>query len=126
MIRILVVLAVACVLLPSASAAAAEGGDTIDLPPPRVKMQAWQVSPEIPPGWTEIDRKTANLSGKLSDNFVLMSDGVNDQIVWFEPTGTHWKMSVIESWPSAKHKEYFGVDVVKLKLFIDGNRLAYG
>jgi hypothetical protein len=101
--------------------------DEIDWPGPVAKIQVWQARPVLPEGWQEIDRKKAPISNKSRpDIFVLITDGKNDQIVWFESVGRYWKMSVIESWPSDKHKTYYGVPITKVRLFIDGKRLLYG
>ncbi len=54
-----------------------------------------------------------------------MTDGKNDQIVWFEKMGRYWKMSIIESVPSEDHIKY-GVNIKELKLYIRGSRILYG
>ncbi len=75
-----------------------------DFQPSKRVIQAWQLGPTIPAGWQEIDKKQAKISNKNNfDVFVLMTDGKNDQIVWFEKIGRYWKMSVIESVPSVEH-----------------------
>lgn len=89
-------------------------------------IQDWLIEPKIPEGWEEIDRKQAKISSKGNyDVFVLMTDGVNDQIVWFEKMGKYWKMSVVESLPTKSHLDY-GVDIRKARLIIKGKRIYYG
>lgn len=96
---------------------------------PRRVLQAWQQDPVVPDGWDEIDRKQAKITNpKHDDIFVLMTDGENDQIVWFEKTARYWKMSVIENMPTKDHKKYFNVDVKagSIGIFIRGARILFG
>ncbi len=123
---ILILLSV-CGLLLTNGIVAKKSEQTIkDSPEPKQVMQSWQIEPKIPDGWDEIDRKQAKISNKKNfDVFVLMTDGKNDQIVWFEKIGRHWKMSVIESVPSERHVEY-GVNIKEAGLEVKGNEIYFG
>lgn len=105
---------------------AAKDSDDQERLEPKAVIQGWQLKPEIPKGWEEIDRKVAKISGSENDVFVLMTDGKNDQIVWFQKAGKYWKMSVIESIPSEVHREYERIDIKQAGLEIRNSTIFYG
>lgn len=97
-----------------------------EMPKPIKAVQEWQREPKVPQGWLEVDRKKAKITNQENyDFFVLMTDGKNDLIVWFEKARNYWKMSVIESVSSEKHIEY-GLDIKKAILTVEGNSILYG
>ncbi len=97
-----------------------------EVPEPKKVMQEWQVGPKIPLGWEEIDRNQEKITSLSNyDVFVLMADGKNDQIVWFEKINHYWRMTVIENVPSKNHVEY-GLDIKKAKLYIQEKTILYG
>lgn len=82
--------------------------------------------PEAPPGWTVVDKITANITrDDHEDVFIIMTDNTNDLIVWFENVNDSWKMVVLSSVPTQNHLEY-GVRTRDLRLFVKGKDILYG
>lgn len=89
-------------------------------------LQPWRESPKVPNGWKLIDKKVGKITEyKSNDIFMLVTDGSNELLLWFYRKNHIWEMSVIDSIATKNHKEY-GVNPLKLKIYIEGNAVLYG
>jgi len=100
--------------------------DNTDLWEVKRYIEDWQKEAKSPKGWKEIHRIESNITTKDNpDIFIIMTDGQNDFIVWFQKQKKYWKMYILKNVISEEHRKYIS-NYKNLKLWIDDNKVYYG